>query len=96
MSQVPEEFELWLKSGFRGPFRLGPHRFERREGKVLVDGGSFTIEEAKVLVEMLTSSNPLLRLSASLTILERNGILRFLLIIGAVLLLILVYIWVKH
>jgi hypothetical protein len=96
MSQILEEFELWLRSGFEGPFRLGHHRFERKDGKVLVDGGSFTMEEVRVLVEMLASSNPLLRLSASLTILERNGILKALLIVGAIVLLILVYLWVKR
>lgn len=96
MSQVVEEFELWLKSGFEGPFRLGPHRFERKDGEVRVDGGTFTRQEAKALIEMLTSSNPLLRLSASLVILERNGFLKALLILGALILVLLVYLWVRR
>ena len=94
--QVLEDFELWLKTRFTNAFWFKGHKFERAEdGGVIVDGGYFTVEEARHLFRILNSRNPIMRLNATILIWERNGFLMKLLIALSIIALILLYIKVR-
>lgn len=93
MAHQAEEFELWLKSGVHASFWVKRHRFQKTQsGDVMVDGGLFQRDEAEALFKMLTSSNPLTRLNATLAIWERNKTLLMLAVLFAAVLLALVLI----
>ena len=93
MTHQQEEFELWLSSGVQASFWVKRHRFQKtRSGDVMVDGGLFQRDEAETLFKMLTSSNPLTRLNATLAIWERNKTLLMLAVVFAAVLLALVLI----
>ncbi len=93
MAHQQEEFELWLKSGVHASFWVKRHRFEKTQsGDVMADGGLFQRDEAEALFKMLTSSNPLTRLNATLAIWERNKTLLMLAVLFASILLALVLI----
>jgi len=92
-----EDFDMWLKTNFTDTFWLRGHRFQKmRNDYILVDGGRFTKEEARQLLMLITSSNPLERFNATIIIWERNGTLIKLLVILAPVVLILMYIYVKR
>ncbi len=92
-----EDFELWLRTRFTETFRLSGHRFEKTDSSnILVDGASFTEDEAKQLFVMITSRNPIDRFNATILILERKGTLLKLLIVLAVLALIIIYLRVRR
>ena len=92
-----EEFDIWLKTRFADKLWIGGHRFEKTvDGEILVDGGAFTSEEARLLFQMLTSRSPLNRLNATIIIWDRNGTLVKVLVALALLALILVYLWVRR
>jgi len=91
-----EEFDLWLKTRFADKIWIGGHLFEKRMGEILIDGGSFTSDEAKMLFQMLTSKNPLDKINASIIIWDRNGTLVKVLVTLAILALIVVYVWVRR
>ena len=87
-----EEFTSWFRMGSRFPLAIRGHTFAMaRDGMVRVDGGKFVYEEALQLVIMLNSRNPVSQFNATLTIWERNGVLRLLalglivIVVGAVL-----------
>jgi hypothetical protein len=91
-----EEFDLWLKTKFTESFWMGGHRFEKtRTGDIQIDKAPFSAEEARQLFLMLSSRNPITRLSATLVIWDRNGTLIKALLIAAFLLLILVFILIN-
>ncbi len=93
MTHQREEFELWLSSRAQASFWVKRHRFEKTQsGDVIVDGGLFQRDEAETLFKMLTSSNPLTRLNATLAIWERNKTLLMLAVLFASILLALVLI----
>ena len=93
MAYQEKEFELWLSSGGATSFWVKRHRFQKTQsGDVMVDGGVFQREEAEALFKMLTSSNPLTRLNATLAIWERNKTLLILAVVFAAVLLALVLI----
>lgn len=92
-----DEFELWLRSKFTVSFYYKGHRFERTaSGAVLVDNGLFQELEARAIVQMLSSSNPITRVNAVVAIWERNGTLLKLLLAAAFLLLLFVFIRLRR
>jgi len=92
-----EEFDIWLKTRFAEKLRIGGHRFEKTlSGEIMIDGGAFTAEEARLLFQMLTSRNPLNRINAAIIIWDRNGTLVKVVVALAILALILVYLWVRR
>jgi len=92
-----EEFDVWLKTRFADRLRIGGHRFEKAaRGEIMIDGGAFTEEEARLLFQMLTSRNPLERINAAIIIWDRNGTLVKIVVALAILALILVYFWVRR
>jgi len=94
---VEEEFHLWLKTKFVESFWFGGHRFEKTGTEdVRIDNAMFSEEEARQLFEMLNSRNPFTRLTATVAIWERNGVLLKFLLIAAFLLILLMYIRVRR
>ncbi len=91
------EFDLWLRSSYSGPFRIGGHRFEKTEaGEIRIDNGLFSRDEASQICSLLSSKNPFNQMNALLAILERNGTLLWVLIIVAFLLLAVVAIRIRR
>lgn len=81
LSPVSEEqFRIWARGrGPHAPLAVKGHTFSfAKENIVKVDGGLFVYEEALELVRLLNSSNPFDHLSATVTIWERSGVLRLL------------------
>ncbi len=94
---LSEEFDLWLRTRFADRIWIQGHLFEKRlGGGILIDGGLFTVDEAKTVFQMLTSRNPLDKLNANIIIWDRNGTLVKILVVLAVIALIIVYVWVKR
>ena len=94
--QILEDFELWLKTRFTNAFWFKGHKFEKTEGEdILIDVGLFAREEARDLLEMLSSKNPLTRFNATVIIWERNGFLIKILVLLAFIALVLIYIRVR-
>ena len=76
-----EEFNLWLRSSYSGAFYVGSHKFEKTEtDEIRIDGGLFGKDEAAQLYRLLTSRNPMAQINALLSILERNGMLLWMLL----------------
>jgi hypothetical protein len=72
-----EQFGQWYGRRSRLPLAVKGHTFMLKgENLVVIDGGKFVYEEAMDLVRLLNSKNPLAQISASVTIAERNGSLR--------------------
>lgn len=91
------EFDLWLRTKFVDHIWMGGHRFEKTPtSDVKVGGVLFTEEEVRQLFEMLTSSNPLTRLNATLIIWERNGTLVKLFLVIALAMLLIVFVVVRR
>lgn len=88
-----EEFNLWLKSSYSGAFYIAGHKFEKTDADdIRVDGGLFKRDEAAQLYRLLASRNPITQINALLAILERNGMLLWILLGVSFILLLLVII----
>jgi hypothetical protein len=92
-----EEFTVWLRSRYNGPFHIGGHRFEKSgSDNIRIDKGLFSREEATQIYRMLNSNNPFDKVNAFLAILERNGTLLWVLVVTAFLILALVIIRIRR
>lgn len=90
MSQ--EEFHEWVNRRSHLPLAVKGHTFVLKGNNVVtVDGGKFVYEEAQQLVKLLNSRSPFAHLNASVTIWERNGALR-LIVLGLIAAIVLVVI----
>ncbi|MDG7007808.1 MAG: hypothetical protein JRN06_06155 [Nitrososphaerota archaeon] len=87
-----EQFEQWVSRRSNLPLAVKGHTFVLKGDIVVVDGGKFVYEDAMRLVKLLNSRNPFDQISASLTIAERNGALRFVVLALAAIILIVVLI----
>lgn len=95
MSQ--DEFNLWLRSSYSGAFYVAGHRFEKSEDdEIRIDNGAFNRDEASQIYAMLSSKNLLSQINALLAILERNGMLLWVLLAVSFLLLALVVIRIRR
>ena len=95
MSQ--EEFNLWLRSSYSGAFYVAGHKFEKTDTEdVRVDGGLFKRDEAAQLHRLLSSRNPIAQINALLAILERNGMLLWILLAASFILMLLVIVRVRR
>lgn len=92
-----EEFNLWLKSSYSGAFYVAGHKFEKTDtDDIRVDSGLFKRDEAAQLYQLLASRNPITQINALLAILERNGMLLWILLGVSFILLLLVIIRVRR
>lgn len=98
MPSSQERFRVWVRSkSIVGAYYIHNHRFEKTSGgTITVDKGSFELEEAEEIAEMLLSQNPMSQLSAQVAIWEKNGALLKMVLVGAIILLILVVIIVRR
>ncbi len=98
MSSFEERFRTWIRSrSATGAIYIRTHRFEKKsDGTIEIDKGSFELEEAEEVAEMLLSSNPISHLSAQVAIWEKNGALLKIVLVAAIILLILVIIIVRR
>ena len=95
MSQ--DEFNLWLRSSYSGAFYVAGHKFEKMDtDDIRVDGGLFKKDEAAQLYRLLASRNPIVQINALLAILERNGMLFWILLGVSFILMLLVVIRVRR
>jgi len=73
-----EQFREWANRRSKLPLAVKGHSFVMQgDNVILVDRGKFLYEEALRVVRLLSSRNPFDSLSANVTIWERNGTLRF-------------------
>ena len=69
-----EDFRTWIRTRDRGPYYSGTHRFEKiPSGDVLIDRGSFELEEVEQIAEMFLSVKPVSKTSDGIGIWEKNG-----------------------
>ena len=87
-----EQFNEWIGRRSHLPLAVRGHTFLLKGDLVAVDGGKFVYEEALQLVKLLNSKNPFARLSATMSIAERNGTLRLvvLALIGIIVVVVIV------
>jgi len=72
-----EQFNEWIGRRSRLPLAVRGHTFVLKgDNLITIDGGKFVYEEALQLVRLLNSKNPVARLNATMSIAERNGTLR--------------------
>ncbi len=72
-----EQFREWYNRKSRLPLAVNGHSFVfENDTTIRVDGGIFIYEEAHQLARMLNSRNPFAQINANITIWERNGVLR--------------------
>ena len=85
-------FESWIRSRYNAsPYYIGGHRFEKSQsGSIIIDRGTFDLEEAMEIGHMLLSINPIAKMSAQIAIWEKNGFLVKGVLVVAILLLILI------
>ena len=77
-----EQFQEWVNRRSNLPLAVRGHSFILKgDNVVAVDGGKFIYEDALKLVKLLNSRNPFDQLNASLTIAERNGLLRLVVLV---------------
>jgi hypothetical protein len=92
-----EEFNLWLRSSYSGAFYVAGHKFEKTEkDDIRVDNGLFSRDEAAQLYNMLASKNPITQINAWLSILERSGMLLWILLAVSFILVLLVIIRIRR
>jgi hypothetical protein len=85
-----EQFREWVNRRSHLPLAVKGHTFLLKGDNVIaVDGGKFVYEEALEIVRQLNSRNPFAQISVSVTIWERNGFLR-LIVLGLIALIIAV------
>ena len=92
------DFDYWIRSReMSRPYYVAGHRFDKApSGVVMIDKGTFELEEAIELGHMLLSMNPAARLSAQVAIWEKNGILIKIVLVVAILLLIIVVLLLRE
>jgi hypothetical protein len=90
-------FQSWIRSGNNSsPFYIGGHRFEKSQlGLIIIDKGTFELEEAIEIGHMLFSINPVARMSAQVAIWEKNGFLVKGVLVITILLLIIVILFLR-
>jgi len=72
-----EQFNEWIGRRSRLPLAVGGHTFVLKgDSLIIIDGGKFVYEEALQLVKLLNSRSPFAHFNATMTIAERNGTLR--------------------
>ncbi|HME19720.1 MAG TPA: hypothetical protein VKF15_08305 [Nitrososphaerales archaeon] len=87
-----EQFRDWVNRRSHLPLAVKGHTFVLKgDNLIAVDGGKFLYEEALDLVKQLNSRNPLDQFSAGITIAERNGVLR-LVVLGLIAVVVVVVI----
>jgi hypothetical protein len=87
-----EQFREWVNRRSRLPLAVKGHTFVLKDDNVIsVDGGKFVYEEALELVRLLNSRSPFAKVNASITISERNGALR-LIVLGLIAVIVVVVI----
>lgn len=92
-----EEFNLWLKSSYSGAFYVAGRKFEKTDTEdIRVDGGLFSKDDAAQLYRLLSSRNPITQINALLVILERSGMLLWILLGISFILMLLVLIRVRR
>jgi len=92
-----EEFNLWMRSSYSGAFYVAGRKFEKTDtDDIRVDGGPFSKDEAAQLYRLLASRNPVAQINALLAILERNGVLLWILLGVSFVLMLLVIIRVRR
>lgn len=98
LSSSQERFRAWARSkSIAEAYYIRNHRFEKTPaGAITVDRGSFELEEAEEIAEMLLSPNPVSQLSAQVAIWEKNGGLLKMVLVAAIILLILVVLIVRR
>ena len=97
-SKDSTDFESWIRSRYNlSPFFIAGHRFEKSQsGLIIIDRGSFELEEAIEIGHMLLSINPVSKMSAQIAIWEKNGFLVKGVLVVAILLLILVILFLRR
>ena len=86
-----EQFREWANRRSRLPLAVKGHSFLLKgDDVVIVDGGKFFYEEALDLVRMLNSRNPISQINAGVTIWERNGVIRIVILSLIALILVVV------
>jgi len=90
-----EQFRSWARGrGPRVPLAVKGHTFAiEKENIVKVDGGTFVYEEALDLVRLFNSSNPFDQLTATISIWERNGAIRLIILALIAAIIIAVIAW---
>jgi hypothetical protein len=93
-----EQFRIWARGrGPRAPLAVRGHTFTiETENIVKVDGGTFVYEEALDLVRMLNSPNPFDHMSATISIWERNGVLRLMVLALIAIIIVAVIALARH
>ena len=87
-----EQFREWANRRSHLPLAVKGHTFVYKgDDVIVVDGGKFLYEEALELVKQLNSRNPLEQFGAGITISERNGILR-LVVLGLIAVIVVIVI----
>jgi len=87
-----EQFRDWANRRSRLPLAVKGHTFVYKGDNVIaVDGGKFLYEEALELVRQLNSKNPLQQWGAGISIAERNGVLR-LVVLGLIAVIVVIVI----
>jgi hypothetical protein len=92
------DFDFWIRSRDSSrPYYVAGHRFDKSpSGTVVIDKGTFELEEAIELGHMLLSINPVARFSAQLAIWEKNGALIKIVLVIAILLLVIVVLFLRE
>jgi hypothetical protein len=88
-----DQFNEWIGRRSRLPLAVKGHTFVLKgDNLITIDGGKFVYEEALQLVKLLNSRNPLSQINASLTIAERNGTLRLIVLalVGIIVVVVLI------
>ena len=87
-----EQFREWANRRSNLPLAVRGHTFVYKGDNVIsVDGGKFLYEEALDIVRQLNSRNPFDQFGASVSIAERNGVLR-LVVLGLIAVIVVVVI----
>jgi hypothetical protein len=84
------QFKEWANRRSKFPLSVKGHTFVMQgDNVIIIDGGKFVYEEAMDVVRLLNSRSPFSQVNATMMILERNGMLR-LVVLGLVALIIIV------
>lgn len=88
-----QQFNEWIGRRSRLPLAVRGHTFVLKgDNLVTIDGGKFVYEEAVQLVKLLNSRSPFAQISATMTIAERNGTLRLIVLalVGVIIVAVLI------
>jgi hypothetical protein len=86
------EFDFWVRSRSNaGPFYVAGHRFEKSLSRnIIIERGTFELEEALEVGHILLSIIPVAKLSAEVAIWEKNGNLVKVVLVATIVLLVIV------